>query len=78
MQTPNPGKPASFDHKAGFEVQAPCHVGFGGMTKAEQAVRAEVLHRAYSIWENSGRPAGSAVSDWLQAETEVLNETKLV
>jgi hypothetical protein len=52
----------------------PEHDGFGGLNPAERATRAEILHRAYSIWESKGRPEGSAVADWLAAETEIRNE----
>lgn len=34
----------------------------------EEAIRI----RAYQLWEHRGHPYGSAMEDWLQAETEVV------
>ena len=52
----------------------PCHDGFRYLTATERASRAEILHRAYSIWESKGSPADSQLADWLEAESEVLSE----
>jgi len=35
----------------------------------EEAIRV----RAYQLWERRGHPYGSAMEDWLQAETEVVS-----
>jgi hypothetical protein len=35
----------------------------------EEAIRI----RAYQLWEHRGHPYGSAMEDWLQAETEVVS-----
>jgi len=51
------------------------HDGFEGLNSTEQASRAEILFRAHSIWESKGRPNGSQLADWFEAETEVLSET---
>ena len=51
------------------------HDGFKGLNATEQASRAEILFRAYSIWESKGRQNGSQLADWFEAETEVLSET---
>ncbi len=32
----------------------------------------EIAQRAYHIWETSGRPAGSELKNWLQAENELV------
>lgn len=52
----------------------PCHDGFRYLTVTERAARAEILHRAYSIWESKGSAGNSQLSDWLEAESEVLSE----
>ena len=52
----------------------PCHDGFRNLTVTERASRAEILHRAYSIWESKGSPENSRLDDWLEAEAEVLSE----
>jgi hypothetical protein len=33
-----------------------------------------ISQRAYSIWQSRGCPAGTALQDWLRAETEVNAE----
>jgi hypothetical protein len=38
------------------------------VTEIEEAIRV----RAYQLWERRGHPYGSAMEDWLQAETEVV------
>ena len=35
-----------------------------------------VRERAYDIWERAGRPEGSAVDHWVQAEAETAAEEK--
>ena len=39
------------------------------VTEIEEAIRV----RAYQLWEHRGQPYGSAMEDWLQAETEVVS-----
>jgi DUF2934 family protein len=39
------------------------------VTGIEEAIRV----RAYQLWERRGHPYGSAMEDWLQAETEVVS-----
>lgn len=36
------------------------------------AIRARITERAYGIFETSGKPFGSELAHWLQAESEVL------
>lgn len=36
----------------------------------EEAIR----FRAYQLWEHRGHPYGSAMEDWLRAETEVASD----
>lgn len=38
---------------------------------ADQAVRAEIAELAYRVWQEQGCPAGSAESDWLEAERRI-------
>jgi hypothetical protein len=33
----------------------------------------EIAARAYQIWESSGRPPGSELKNWLQAEMELAS-----
>ncbi len=60
--------------EAESEPDSPPADGFDGLNAAEQALRAEILHRAYSIWESKGRPANTQLADWLEAEAEVMQE----
>lgn len=65
-------RPESLDPKP--LVRAPCHDGFFGLDESQCTLRAEILHRAYSIWESKGRPDNDAVANWLAAEAELKNE----
>ena len=56
------------------DCSQPCHAGFEGLNEAQRASRAEIVHRAHSIWECKGRPDGSQLDDGLAAEAEVLRE----
>jgi hypothetical protein len=38
-------------------------------------IQAAIERRAYSIWENEGRPPGRALEHWLRAEREILTES---
>jgi len=38
----------------------------------------EIRERAYTIWEHQGRPNGTALANWLQAEAEVGTELDAV
>ena len=70
--TPEPTWPSPPDAEDGTDL--PPADGFEGLSAGERARRAEVLHRAYSIWESKGRPADSQLADWLEAEDEVRQE----
>ena len=37
----------------------------------DDATRQAIEHRAYALWEEAGRPDGSALGYWLQAELEL-------
>ncbi len=37
-------------------------------------VRERIRDRAFSFWENDGRPEGRAWEHWLRAETEIASE----
>jgi hypothetical protein len=43
-----------------------------GLCVTDRAAREEILHRAYSIWENTGRPENHELANWLEAEAQVL------
>jgi len=58
-----------------FAPDSECHKGFEGMDEKERARRAEILHRAYSIWERKGAHHDTHLDDWLEAEKEVSKET---
>lgn len=47
---------------------------FPGMKSTDRAPREEILHRAYSIWEDEGHPENRKLANWLQAETEVMSQ----
>ena len=56
------------------DTPPPCHEGFEKLNADECSAHAEMLHRAYSIWECKGRPVNSQMADWLEAQAEVLGE----
>jgi len=64
-----PSRPESAPESLPF-----CHDGFQGLSVTARAAHAEILHRAYSIWESKGSPEHSELADWLEAEAEVLAE----
>lgn len=37
----------------------------------------KINERAYFIWVNKGKPAGSSQADWLQAEKELKKEGRI-
>ncbi len=39
------------------------------VTEIEEVIRV----RAYQLWEHRGHPYGSAMEDWLEAETELVS-----
>ncbi len=40
-------------------------------------VEEKIRHRAYELWERSGKTGGSEMDFWLQAEREIAAETSL-
>lgn len=38
-------------------------------------VEEKIRHRAYELWERSGKAGGSEMDFWLQAEREIAAET---
>lgn len=50
--------------------------GFDRSAIPSKAAHEEILHRAYSIWECSGRPEHCEMDHWLKAEDEVLAEAQ--
>ena len=55
--------------KTNIAVLTPQGNGSGiQVSEIEEAIRV----RAYQLWERRGHPYGSAMEDWLQAETEVV------
>jgi hypothetical protein len=48
-------------------------------SKSSPNVRhAMIARRAYQIWQAKGRPNGTSLRDWLQAEKEVDSAAKMV
>ena len=43
-----------------------------GLKVTDRAVREEILHRAYAIWESEGQPQDRKLANWLEAEAEVV------
>jgi hypothetical protein len=43
-----------------------------GLKPSDRAVREEILHRAYAIWERAGWPENRRLDHWLEAEADVL------
>lgn len=49
---------------------------FTGLRSTNRAVREEILHRAYALWESEGHPEGRDLVHWTQAETDVLESPR--
>jgi hypothetical protein len=47
------------------------------LRKAPLDVQAEVRRRAYQLYEQRGKQEGFELEDWLQAETEVLDNPNI-
>lgn len=75
METLVPFPPLPLGFHATTLNSESCGDGFAGLTAADQARRAEILHRAHSIWESKGRGPDHQLADWLEAEAEVLAES---
>lgn len=45
---------------------------FAGLESTDRAVREEIQHRAYAIWQGEGEPDDRQLAHWLAAETEVM------
>jgi hypothetical protein len=45
---------------------------------AAYLVRREVERRAYRLWEQSGRPFGTADRDWTRAETQIPGSRRIL
>jgi hypothetical protein len=41
-----------------------------------ESLRQRIEDRAYVLWERAGRPDGRHVEHWIQAEQEILSESK--
>jgi hypothetical protein len=53
-------------------ISATTDDAFKGLKSTDRAVREEILHRAYAIWECEGHPHGRGLANWLEAEAEVM------
>lgn len=51
--------------------QTPALPLFPGLKTTDRAVREEILHRAYQIWQREGHPSDRALDHWLQAEANI-------
>lgn len=52
-------------------ISATTDDAFKGLRSTDRAVREEILHRAYAIWECEGHPQGRGLANWLEAEAAV-------
>lgn len=60
-----------------FSFTYPRSVSYGPNTAAPDALssrRERIERRAFEKWLAKGRPRGTALQDWLEAEIEVNNE----
>jgi aspartyl/asparaginyl beta-hydroxylase (cupin superfamily) len=53
-------------------ISMPTSDAMVGLTASDRAVREEILHRAYAIWERDGWPENRRLAHWLEAEADVL------
>jgi aspartyl/asparaginyl beta-hydroxylase (cupin superfamily) len=53
-------------------ISMPTSDAMAGLNSSDRAVREEILHRAYAIWEREGWPQNRKLDHWLEAEAEVL------
>jgi hypothetical protein len=74
LKTPVQPFPMTFSAESGFST--PILHRCVGLTSTDRAAREEILHRAYSIWENAGRPEKRELANWLEAEAEVLTGSR--
>ena len=49
---------------------------YAGLKITDRAVREEVLHRAYAIWEREGHPGDRKLANWLEAEAELARDLR--
>jgi hypothetical protein len=68
-----PSRPPVTDLETG--TPAPVAHEFVGLKTTDRAVREEILHRAYAIWEGEGHPPDRKLANWLEAEAEVRQRT---
>jgi hypothetical protein len=52
----------------------PCSAGDGPFTRRATVPRELIAMRAYSKWEKRGRPEGTHVRDWAEAERELQDQ----
>jgi hypothetical protein len=45
--------------------------------KSTDELQSEITHRAYELHEQGGRRNGHELDDWLQAESEIIDEKKM-
>jgi hypothetical protein len=64
-----PVQPSSMNLETG--ISAPTAEASAGLQPNDRALREEILHRAYTLWENEGHPENRKLDNWLEAEASV-------
>lgn len=73
MATPKRARASSNENTSRNKKTAPANTEVSVAHRAILQVDVEeaIRTRAYELWEQHGRPDGSALQDWLRAESEI-------
>lgn len=50
-------------------------LSFAGLESTDRAVREDIQHRAYAIWQSEGEPDRRHLAHWFAAEEQVMRES---